>query len=278
MTRRPWTGSCKVQPLLELEGFGCLSSVVPFVDHVSRSKRQTAQQPDVNKGRNFLRDLIWIADSSTLGCHLCGIAKFYNRKQQREHFKGKRHLAMQSGTPDSSISKGSNLASCIHKFTDSSIHLKGAPQDTQQVADAGPQDEAELLDLNDEMEQMLGFSRFNSTRKEKRKKKRKKGSNIFENNTVPFGKENFGYWAQRYRLFSRFDEGIQMDKGINHLSSRPTPNHTYSPYYLLCHSGLVLSDSWNVSRAYRIPRTRNLAYMYSCGCLLWCWRQHYSIR
>jgi len=182
---------------------------------------------------------------------------------------------MQSGA----ISKGSNLASCIHKFTDSSIPLKGAPQGTQQIEDEGPQDEAEMqLDLNDEMEQMLGFSRFNSTRKEKRKKKRKKGSNIFENNTVPFGKENFGYWAQRYRLFSRFDEGIQMDKGTNHLSSPQPPNHTqYSPY-LLRHSGLVLSDSRNVSRAYRISRPRNLAYMYCCGCLLWSWWQHHSVR
>jgi hypothetical protein len=29
----------------------------------------------------------------------------------------------------------------------------------------------------------------------------------------PFGEENGKYWAQRYRLFSRFDEGILMDKG-----------------------------------------------------------------
>ena len=29
----------------------------------------------------------------------------------------------------------------------------------------------------------------------------------------PFGQENDKYWAQRYRLFSKFDEGIQLDKG-----------------------------------------------------------------
>jgi hypothetical protein len=29
---------------------------------------------------------------------------------------------------------------------------------------------------------------------------------------VPYGEENTKYYAQRYRLFSKFDEGVQMDK------------------------------------------------------------------
>lgn len=31
----------------------------------------------------------------------------------------------------------------------------------------------------------------------------------------PFGASNQKYWAQRYRLFSRFDEGVWMDRGMH---------------------------------------------------------------
>jgi hypothetical protein len=30
----------------------------------------------------------------------------------------------------------------------------------------------------------------------------------------PFGRSNQKYWAQRYRLFSRYDEGIWLDRGM----------------------------------------------------------------
>lgn len=33
--------------------------------------------------------------------------------------------------------------------------------------------------------------------------------------SIPFGKKNKKYWLQRYYLFSKFDEGIQMDKGFS---------------------------------------------------------------
>lgn len=31
--------------------------------------------------------------------------------------------------------------------------------------------------------------------------------------SVPFGTENSKYWAQRYELWEKYDEGIKMDKG-----------------------------------------------------------------
>ena len=34
-------------------------------------------------------------------------------------------------------------------------------------------------------------------------------------NEPPFGDENAKYWIQRYLLFSKFDEGCQLDKGTN---------------------------------------------------------------
>lgn len=39
------------------------------------------------------------------------------------------------------------------------------------------------------------------------------GEELEDDETIPFGGENERYWNNRYRLFSRFDEGIKMDKG-----------------------------------------------------------------
>lgn len=50
----------------------------------------------------------------------------------------------------------------------------------------------------------------------KKKKKKKKGKNKKMNGLPPeiaSDPELAKYWAQRYRLFSRFDDGIKLDKG-----------------------------------------------------------------
>jgi len=50
-----------------------------------------------------------------------------------------------------------------------------------------------------------------SQKKKKKKKKNKKGLNLPPDiAAVP---ELVKYWAQRYRLFSRFDDGIKLDRG-----------------------------------------------------------------
>lgn len=50
-----------------------------------------------------------------------------------------------------------------------------------------------------------------SQKKKKKKKKNKKGLSLPpEIAAVP---ELVKYWAQRYRLFSRFDDGIKLDRG-----------------------------------------------------------------
>lgn len=35
---------------------------------------------------------------------------------------------------------------------------------------------------------------------------------------IPFGPDNGKYWAQRYDLFEKYDEGIRMDKGESFVS------------------------------------------------------------
>lgn len=55
--------------------------------------------------------------------------------------------------------------------------------------------------------------RQRSNKKKRGRNLKQTGRSVFDSKAVPFGKENFPYWAQRHRLFSRYDEGIQMDKG-----------------------------------------------------------------
>ena len=59
----------------------------------------------------------------------------------------------------------------------------------------------------------------NKKRKERKKKKKQARLSTdlqkinLDPKNIPFGADNFKYWIQRYRYFSKYDEGIMMDQG-----------------------------------------------------------------
>lgn len=50
--------------------------------------------------------------------------------------------------------------------------------------------------------------------KEKKRRRRKKNALRTIPPEIAADPELVKYWAQRYRLFSRFDEGIKLDRGV----------------------------------------------------------------
>ena len=68
--------------------------------------------------------------------------------------------------------------------------------------------------LNDDVNIMDGEDVAEPTRSKKRKKRRKINPMPAE---IADDKELRKYWGQRYRLFSKFDDGIKMDRGKNHV-------------------------------------------------------------
>lgn len=75
-------------------------------------------------------------------------------------------------------------------------------------------------------------------RKPKKKKKNKQGRKQQVPAEMAAEPELAKYWAQRYRLFSRFDEGIKLDRGqyVTHTVSQDL--HTVSQ------SGSCVSEGW----------------------------------
>lgn len=61
----------------------------------------------------------------------------------------------------------------------------------------------------------LGVDEVNTAKKKQKKKVQKKKNRITQSviPEIAADPELAKYWAQRYRLFSRFDEGIQLDRG-----------------------------------------------------------------
>lgn len=100
-----------------------------------------------------------------------------------------------------------------------------------------------------------------SVKEGKKAKKRKKNKHT-KKHQVPAEMatepELAKYWAQRYRLFSRFDQGIKLDRGWD-LRCQPGPGpgpghgpgHALTFFLAVCFRGLVLGDSGEDCRAHR---------------------------
>ncbi len=111
-----------------------------------------------------------------------------------------------------------------HGDTDSTSHCQPnvsmRHEDVPLPADSDSAEDV-IVDTGGSVSQFQSSNRSSMTKAKSQKSKRKKKN---RKKGVPMPPEVSSdpelkkYWAQRYRLFSKFDQGIKMDKGRNHYS------------------------------------------------------------
>ncbi|KAL6062125.1 Trimethylguanosine synthase, variant 2 [Balamuthia mandrillaris] len=163
------------------------------------------------------------------GCKLCGVARFNNAEQRAQHFGGKRHaLRVELQKPFLVPQQPSFNKEETEKVTEGGVKQKepktneeeqDLEKENQQIAEEEQQhydetaEEAEgWTDESFENEEQQKNWSKKQRKKKRRQRLRQEAWRKKQEEKTPFGKENYIYWAQRYRLFSRFDQGIQLDK------------------------------------------------------------------